>query len=104
MIRKTTTKITGVMFSLLILPSVSNLVFAQYIVTDRQTRLDDYLQLAKDKVILANDNPKTGSGIPIFEVNGVVGALILSIGIFGGITATFFIRCRQGKYAAIGGG
>ena len=104
MIGKKTAIVTGVMFSILILPSVSSIAFAQYITTDGQTGLDDYLQLAQDKVALANDNPKAGSGTPIFAADGVVGALILSTGIFGGVAATFFIRSRQGKYAAIGRG
>jgi len=96
--------VAGVIFSILILPSVSSIAFAQYITTNGQTGLDDYLKLAKDKVVLANDNPKAGSGIPIFAADGVVGALILSTGIFGGVATTFFIRSRQGKYAAIGRG
>jgi hypothetical protein len=70
----------------LILPSVSGIAFAQYITTDGQTGLDDYLQLAQDRVTIANENPKAGSGT------------------FGGVAATFFIRGRQGKYAAIGRG
>jgi len=96
--------VTGVIFSILILPSVSSLAFAQYITTDGQTGLDDYLKLSQDKVVLANDNPKAGSGTPMFAADGVVGALILSTGIFGGVAVTFFIRSRQGKYAAIGRG
>lgn len=99
-----TTIVTGVMLSILILPSVSSLAFAQYITSDGKTGLDDYLQLDQDRVALANDNPKAGSGTPMFAADGVVGALILSTGIFGGVAATFFIRSRQGKYAAIGRG
>ncbi len=95
---------TGVMFSILILPSVSSVAFAQYISPDGQTGLDDLLQLAQDRVALANDNPHAGSGTPMFAADGILGALILSTGIFGGIAATFFIRSRQGKYAAIGRG
>jgi len=94
----------GVMFSILILPSVSNVAFAQYLNQNGQTGLDDILQLAQDRVVLANDNPKAGSGTPMFAADGVLGALILSTGIFGGIAASFFIRSRQGKYAAIGRG
>lgn len=104
MIGKKTAIVTGVMFSILILPSVSSIAFAQYITTDGQTGLDDYLQLAQNRVALANDNPKAGSGTPMFAADGVVGALILSTGVFGGVAATFFIRSRQGKYAAIGRG
>jgi len=101
---KKTTIVTVIMVSILILPSVGSVAFAQYLTTDGQTGLDDYLQLAQDRVALANDHPKAGSGTPIFVVDGVLGALILSIGIFGGVAATFFIRGRQGKYAAIGRG
>ena len=96
--------VTGVMFSLLILPSVSSVAFAQYIGVDGQTGLDDYLQLAQDRVAISNENPKAGSGTPLFAADGVLGAIILSIGIFGGIAFTFFIRSRQGKYAEIGRG
>jgi hypothetical protein len=96
--------IAGVMFSILILPSVSNVAFAQYPSSDGKTGLDDLLQLAQDRVALANDNPNTGSGTPMFAADGVLGALILSTGVFGGIAATFFIRSRQGKYAAMGRG
>lgn len=104
MTEKKIVMVAGVMLSILILPSVSSIAFAQYLTTDGQTGLDDYLQLAQDRVTIANDNPKAGSGTPMFAADGVLGALILSTGIFGGIAGTFFIRSRQGKYAAIGRG
>ena len=96
--------VTGVIFTILILPSVSSVAFAQYLTQDGKTGLDDLLQLAQDRVALANDNPNAGSGTPMFAADGVLGALLLSTGIFGGIAATFFIRSRQGKYAALGRG
>ena len=96
--------VTGVMLSLLILPSVSSVAFAQYIATEKQTGLDNFLKLAQDRVAIANENPKTGSGTPMFAADGVLGAVILSTGIFGGISAAFFIKGRQGKYAATGRG
>lgn len=96
--------LAAVVFSLLILPAVNGIAFAQYITTDGQTGLDDFLQLAQDKVILANDNPKAGSGTPMFAADGVIGALLLSTGVFGGIAVSFFVKSRQGKYAAIGRG
>lgn len=40
----------------------------------------------------------------MFAADGVIGALVLSTGIFGGIAVTFFMKSRQGKYAAIGRG
>lgn len=104
MTRKNLAMLAGVIFSIMLFPSVSEIAFAQYINPDSQTGLNDYLQLAKDKVAVANDNPQAGSGTPMFAADGVAGAVILSSGVFGGIAASFFIKSRQGKYAAIGRG
>ncbi|WP_428325442.1 hypothetical protein [Nitrosopumilus sp.] len=98
------TIIAGVMLSVLILPSVSNLAFAQYLPSSGHTGLEDYLKLSEDRVRIANENPSTGSGTPMFAADGVLGALILSTGIFGGIASAFFVRGRKGKYAAMGRG
>ena len=95
---------TGVMLSILILPSVSSAAFAQYIPTQGQTGLDDYLDLSKERVRLANENPHTGSGTPMFAVDGILGAIVLTTGVFGGISTAFFVKGRKGKYAAIGRG
>ena len=101
---KKITIITGVMLSILILPSVSSMAYAQYLPMEKSTGLEDYLQLSKDKVKAVTENPGTGSGTPMFAADGVLGALVLSTGIFGGIAAAFFVRGRKGKYAAIGRG
>ena len=82
----------------------SNVSIVQYIATEKQTGLDNFLKLAQDRVAIANENPKTGSGTPMFAADGVLGTLILSTGIFGGISVVFFIKGRQGKYAAAGRG
>ena len=95
---------TGVMLSILILPSVSGLAYAQYLPTSGQTGLDDYLKLSQERVRIASENPHTGSGTPMFALDGVLGALVLSTGVFGGIATTFFVKGRKGKYAAIGRG
>ncbi|WP_428326446.1 hypothetical protein [Nitrosopumilus sp.] len=98
------TIITGVMLSVLILPSVSSLAFAQYLPSSGNTGLEDYLKLSEDRVKIASENPSTGSGTPMFAADGVLGALILSTGVFGGIATAFFVRGRKGKYAAMGRG
>ena len=98
------TIIAGVMLSVLILPSVSSLAFAQYIPSSGNTGLEDYLKLSEDRVRIASENPSTGSGTPMFAADGVLGALILSTGVFGGVASAFFIRGRKGKYAAMGRG
>ena len=96
--------ITGAMLSLLILPSASTLAFAQYIPTQGQTGLDEILKLSEERVKLSIQNPATGSGTPMFALDGVLGALALSTGVFGGIAAAFFAMGRKGKYASMGRG
>ena len=104
MIERKTIIATGVMLSLLILPSVSSLAFAQYLPTQGHTGLEDYLKLSQDRVRIVQENPDTGSGTPMFAVDGVLGALVLSTGVFGGIASAFFVKGRKGKYAAMGRG
>ena len=58
------TIIAGVMLSILILPSVSSLAFAQYIPSSGSTGLED--KLSEDRVKIASENPSTGSGTPMF--------------------------------------
>lgn len=60
------------------------------------------LQQARIDAVLAN--PGAGSGTPYLSADSVVGATALSAAIFGGIAATFFLRARSGKYAAMGRG
>ena len=101
--RKKITIATGVMLSVLILPSVG-LAYAQYLPPQGVTGHEDYLQLSQDKVKIAIENPHTGSGTPMFAADGIFSAVVLSTGVFGGIATAFFIRGRKGKYAAIGRG
>jgi len=96
--------VAGAILSIMILPSASSLAFAQYLPQQGSTGFDDYIQLAKDRVKISNENPGTGSGTPLFAADGVLGSLVLSTGIFGGIAAAFFVKGRQGKYAAMGRG
>ncbi|BDQ30965.1 MAG: hypothetical protein K5798_07150 [Nitrosopumilus sp.] len=103
MSEKKTIMAAGVMLSLLILPSVS-LAFAQYIPSQGQTGLDDLMKLSEERVRIAKENPHTGSGTPMFALDGVLGALLLSTGVFGGIATAFFVKGRKGKYAAMGRG
>ncbi|MCH9657127.1 hypothetical protein K0U27_00295 [archaeon] len=101
---KKTIIVTGVMLSILMLPSVSGMAFAQYLPSSGTTGLDDILKLQQERVRIAQENPSTGSGTPMFAADGVLGALVLSTGIFGGIASAFFVKGRRGKYAAIGRG
>jgi hypothetical protein len=88
----------------LILPSVSNLAFAQYLPLDGQTGLGDIIKIQEARIKAVQDNPGAGSGTPMFAADGVLGATVLSTAVFGGIAAAFFVRGTKGKYAAMGRG
>lgn len=69
--------------------------------------LEQYLaneKLAKKAVEIASSNKGAGSGTPYFAADGVLGASTIAASIFGGIAATFFVRGKQGRYAAQGHG
>ena len=76
--------------------------FAQYDVLDKG--LYQGMETSKDKVEIATKDGAVGSGTPYFAADGVLGASLLSAGIFGGIAGMLFIRGKKGKYAAIGRG
>ena len=84
----------------------SSVVFAQYygnVGSDGETgknTLEEALKLAVGKV----NSPGEGSGTAILDINGALGASIISGAVFGGIAAAFFVRARSGKYAAMGRG
>ena len=66
--------------------------------------LEEQLALAKRKVETAAANPATGSGTPYLNADGVFGASAIAGGIFGAIATVFFVKGRQGRYAAYGRG
>lgn len=84
--------------------------FAQYMgnVGDQgetgKLTLEEALKLQAERVSYAYDNPGAGSGTPYLSADSVLGATVISAAVFGGIAATFFVRARSGKYAAMGRG
>lgn len=98
---------TGAILSILVLPSVSSsssLALAYLPDQETTTGLDDLLRLSQERVRIVQENPGTGSGTPMFALDGVMGAIALSSGVFGGIAAAFFVKGRKGKYAMMGRG
>lgn len=77
-------------------------VFAQYDVVEKG--LYEGMKDSRIKVEIATQYDAIGSGTPMFAADGIVGASILSAGMFGGIATMFFLRGRKGKYAAMGRG
>ncbi len=59
--------------------------------------LEEQLALARAKVQLAAANPHTGSGTPVLDATGIVGASIAVGAVFGGIFIIFVVRAKQAK-------
>jgi len=80
--------------------------FAQYVgsVQSEPATLEETLALAKERIAIVKANPATGSGTPILDADGVVGASVISAALFGGIAGMLFFKGRTGKYAAQGRG
>ena len=92
--------ITGISLALMVV--IIQPAFAQYDISEKG--LYQGMEDSKIKVEIATQKDATGSGTPIFAADGILGASILSGGIFGGVATMFFLRGRKGKYAAIGRG
>ena len=97
--------LTGAMLIVLLVPSVSQIAFAQYI-GDRMDvgSLYDWPVNPEEKKEIATQKGAFGSGTPYFAADGVIGSTILTAGVFGGIATIFFLKGRKGKYAAQGMG
>jgi hypothetical protein len=59
--------------------------------------LEEQLKLAHAKVTEAAANPHTGSGTPVLDAGGVLGASIAVGAVFGGIFLAFVIKAKQAK-------
>ena len=93
--------LTGTFFAAMLVIFVQP-AFAQYDVLDKG--IYQGMETSKVKVEIATKDGAVGSGTPYFAADGVLGASLLSAGVFGGIAGMLFIRGKKGKYAAIGRG
>ncbi len=59
--------------------------------------LEEQLKLARAKVAEVQANPHTGSGTPVLDAGGVLGASIAVGAVFGGIFIAFIVRAKQAK-------
>ena len=99
--KKTSSVYAGILTAMLV--TFIQPAFAQYDVLDKGL-LYNWLEDPANKKEIATNPDAFGSGTPYFAADGIVGASILAGGVFGGIAASFFIRGRKGKYAAMGRG
>jgi hypothetical protein len=59
--------------------------------------LEEQLKVARAKIADVQANPHTGSGTPVLDANGVVGACVAVGAVFGGIFIAFVVRAKQAK-------
>ncbi len=57
--------------------------------------LEQEIDLAKKRIDLVKAHPGQGSGTPYLSPYGVIGATLITGGIFGGIFVAFVVRARQ---------
>ena len=55
------------------------------------------MKLARAKIADVQANPHTGSGTPVLDAGGVIGASIAVGAVFGGIFIAFVVRAKQAK-------
>lgn len=99
------TKLALLVISLVMVVGVSVPVAQAYLNED--VTIDKYLEKirASEKAVeIATSEQGTGSGTPYFALDGVASASGIAAAVFGGIGAVFFLRGRNGRYAAQGRG
>ena len=92
--------IGAVLLSLFTASAFLPLATAQYSSSPAYTggsTLEEQLKLARAKVAEAQANPHTGSGTPVLDAGGVLGASIAVGAVFGGIFIAFVVRAKQAK-------
>jgi hypothetical protein len=60
-----------------------------------QMTLEQELELAHKRVEMVKAHPGEGSGTPLLSANGVVGSMLITGGVFGGIFVAFVLRAKQ---------
>ena len=101
--RQKTHLVAGIFLTVMAVILIPPTAFAQYDVVN-QGSLYDWIEDPSNKKTIATESDAFGSGTPYFAADGILGASVLSAGVFGGIATMFFIRGRKGKYAAMGRG
>jgi hypothetical protein len=88
--------IGAVLLSLFATSAILPLAAAQYAPPGPAT-LEENLKLAREKIAEVKAHPATGSGTPVLDAGGVLGASIAVGAVFGGIFIAFVVRAKQAK-------
>ena len=91
--------LSGTLFVFVAASTLAPLAFAQTYPPNptNQMTLEETLKIARERIKEVQDHPGQGSGTPYLDVNGVVGASIISGAVFGGIFVTFVVRARKAE-------
>ena len=88
--------LAGMLFAFLAAATMLPLAAAQvYPPPPNSVTLEEYLALARQKIAEVKAHPGAGSGTPVFDANGVVGASLIVGGIFGGIFMGFVVQAKR---------
>ena len=96
---KTPIIIGTVLLALFAVSTFAPFAAAQYQAGGGISSLEDELKLARAKVQAVQNNPHAGSGTPFLDPNGLIGAVVISGGVFGGIFIAFIVKAKQAEKA-----
>jgi hypothetical protein len=89
--------IGAVLLSLFAASAFLPLAAAQYSNGPGGVTLEEQLKLARAKIADVQAHPHTGSGTPVLDATGVIGASIVVGAVFGGIFLAFVVKAKQAK-------
>lgn len=96
MIAKKSQILAGIIFAFLATATMLPLAAAQIYPTGKNgPTLEEALALARKKIDEVKAHQGEGSGTPIFNLNGVVGASLIVGTVFGGIFIAFVVQAKR---------
>ena len=86
----------GPLLAILALAVLPQMAFAEdYGGNSSPMTMEQELELAHKRVELVKAHPGEGSGTPFLSPSGVIGAMAITGGVFGGIFVAFVLRAKQ---------
>ena len=88
--------LAGILFAFLATATMLPLAAAQVYPTGKNgPTLEETLALARQKIAEVKAHPGEGSGTPVLNANGVVGASTIVGAVFGGIFVAFVVQAKR---------
>ena len=88
--------LAGILFAFLATATMLPLAAAQVYPTEKNgPTLEEELALARQKIAEVKAHPGEGSGTPVLNANGVVGASTIVGIVFGGIFVAFVVQAKR---------